>query len=118
MGLAVEAAPPRKAVEVHPEAVIEPRRLRGDTVEHPLQVGLRRFRLAQREDDLRPFGDSIGDRYDTGLRVERHDVANQVLIILWRETDETVAMFVPTSPREKICVGEIQSRLAARGEKP
>ncbi len=45
-------------------------------------------------------------------RIDVVAVAQPMLDELWRETDETVALFVPTSPRGKICVGEIQSRQA------
>lgn len=39
-------------------------------------------------------------------------VAQPMLNQLWRETEETVALFVPTSAHSKICVDEIQSRQA------
>jgi DNA-binding IclR family transcriptional regulator len=39
-------------------------------------------------------------------------VAQPMLHELWRVTEETVAMFVPTSTHSKICVDEIQSRQA------
>ena len=45
-------------------------------------------------------------------RIDVATVAQPMLNDLWRETEETVAMFVPTSARSKICVGEIQSRQA------
>lgn len=51
-------------------------------------------------------------------RIDVVALAQPMLNQLWRETEETVAMFVPTSARAKICVGEIQSRQAltfARG---
>lgn len=37
-------------------------------------------------------------------------VAQRYLTSLWRETDETVAMFVPGDPATKVCVQELQSR--------
>ena len=39
-------------------------------------------------------------------------MAQPMLNQLWRETEETVAMFVPTSAHSRICVDEIQSRQA------
>ena len=45
-------------------------------------------------------------------------IAQPTLNELWRATDETVALFLPTSNRSKLCVDEIQSRQAltyARG---
>lgn len=45
-------------------------------------------------------------------RIDVAEVARPMLDDLWRETEETVALFVPTSARIKICVGEIQSRQA------
>ena len=45
-------------------------------------------------------------------RVDVVALAQPMLNELWRDTEETVAMFVPTSARAKICVGEIQSRQA------
>ena len=39
-------------------------------------------------------------------------VAQPLLNELWRTTEETVALFLPTSNRNKICVDEIQSRQA------
>ena len=45
-------------------------------------------------------------------RVDVVAEAEPMLDELWRETEETVAMFVPTSSRAKICVAEIQSRQA------
>ncbi len=45
-------------------------------------------------------------------RIDVTAVAQPMLNALWRETEETVAMFVPTSAHSKICVGELQSRQA------
>ncbi len=45
-------------------------------------------------------------------RIDVARVARPMLDDLWRRTEETVALFVPTSSRIKICVGEIQSRQA------
>ena len=45
-------------------------------------------------------------------RIDVAQVARPMLDELWRETGETVAMFVPTSDHGKICVGELQSRQA------
>lgn len=70
---------------------------------------------------IRSFGDP--KRFELGHGVVelarswlgRSDVttmAQPMLNVLWRETGETVALFVPTPPHSKICVDEIQSRQA------
>ncbi len=45
-------------------------------------------------------------------RIDVAQVARPMLDDLWRRTEETVALFVPTSARIKICVGELRSRQA------
>ena len=47
-------------------------------------------------------------------RLDVASVAQPILNELWRETEETVALFVPTSASTKICVGEIPSRHALK----
>lgn len=91
------------------------------------QLGLSRptlYRLLatlERKEMIRSFGEPRRFVLGHGVvelarswlgRLDVAQVARPRLDELWRETGETVALFVPTPARAKLCVAEIQSRQA------
>ena len=91
------------------------------------RLGLTRptlYRLLQtleKKGMVRSFGDPQRFELDWSIvefanrrlgRIDVAEIGRSHMIDLWKATDETVALFVPTSPHNKICVQEWPSRQA------